>query len=105
VCHYTSAVLTTCSVDVLSHSAVRARNGGVLFATCYDEEILKSLANAAGSAVSITVKGDDVVWEEIDASTLTGSGGEGRVALTPGRQISYMHTTGRHQLIRVLTAT
>ena len=30
------AVLTTCSVDVLSHTAVRARNGGALFATCYE---------------------------------------------------------------------
>ena len=39
-----SAVLTTCSVDVLSHTAVRARNGGALFATCYDEALLASLA-------------------------------------------------------------
>ena len=39
-----SAVLTTCSVDVLSHTAVRARNGGALFATCYDEALLAPLA-------------------------------------------------------------
>ena len=65
------AVLTTCSVDVLSHSAVRARNMGCLFATCYDEAVLDSLAALDGEPVSASVMGgDEVVWEEVDASAV-----------------------------------
>ena len=68
-----TAVLTTCSVDVLSHSAVRARNGGVLFATCYDDALLTELAALdGGRAVSMKVgTGDNIVWEEIDAAAVT----------------------------------
>ena len=75
-----SAVLTTCSVDVLSHTAVRARNGGALFATCYDEALLASLAASAGSPVAVTVRGDDVSWRSVDAAelaTLAGGAGAG----------------------------
>lgn len=81
-----TAVLTTCSVDVLSHSAVRARNGGVLFATCYDDDTLKTLADAAGSAVSLTVKGDDVLWEEVDPASLELDGGGGEGAASGGKR-------------------
>lgn len=38
-----TAVLSGSSVDVLSHSAVRARNSKVFFATCYDAEVTQSL--------------------------------------------------------------
>jgi len=43
------------SVDVLSHSAVRARNGGVLFATCYDDALLTELAALDGGR-AVTMK-------------------------------------------------
>ena len=71
------AVFTTCSVDVLSHSAVRARNGGVLFATCYDEAMLERIAAAVGCPISVKTKGDDILWEVVDASALPEEGGGG----------------------------
>ena len=79
------AVLTTCSVDVLSHSAVRARNMNVLFATCYDEDVLNGLAELDGEAVSASVAGgDDVVWDIVDASAVAvGTGAGGSVSNVP----------------------
>ena len=78
------AVLTTCSVDVLSHSAVRARNMGCLFATCYDEAVLDSLAALDGEPVSASVMGgDEVVWEEVDASAVALGAGAGDVSSVP----------------------
>jgi hypothetical protein len=43
-----TAVLSGSSVDVLSHSAVRARNSKVFFATCYDAEVTQSLVALEG---------------------------------------------------------
>ena len=72
------AVLTTCSVDVLSHSAVRARNGGVLFATCYDEILLENLSQHVGDAMKVSVgKGEQIVWEEVDASAVDAAAANG----------------------------
>jgi len=94
------AVLTTCSVDVLSHSAVRARNGGVLFATCYDPDILKTLADADGAPMSVTVKGDDVAWEAVDASTIhgathAGTGASGRGLVPSGIKLEQIPFCGK----------
>jgi alpha-glucan,water dikinase len=43
-----TAVLSGSSVDVLSHSAVRARNSKVFFATCYDADTVQSLLTLDG---------------------------------------------------------
>lgn len=43
-----TAVLSGSSVDVLSHSAVRARNSKVFFATCYDAQVTQSLMALEG---------------------------------------------------------
>jgi alpha-glucan,water dikinase len=41
-------ILTKSTVDIVSHVAVRARNAGVLFATCYDEQAFATLKGRAG---------------------------------------------------------
>lgn len=42
------------SVDVLSHCAVRARNAGVLFASCQDVEVLEGLRQLAGGFMRLS---------------------------------------------------
>ena len=53
------ALLTPSSVDVLSHSAVRARNSGVLFATCHDLSVLDSLCEFVNEFASTKSIGSD----------------------------------------------
>lgn len=65
------AVVTGSSVDVLSHSAVRARNSDVLFATCYDPSILLSFTKMNGKSLKMSVGADEIVkWEEIEFSSI-----------------------------------
>ena len=49
------ALLTPDSVDVLSHSAVRARNGGVVMAACFDAGALAAVEQLSGRRVDVTV--------------------------------------------------
>ncbi|CEG01373.1 Pyruvate phosphate dikinase,PEP/pyruvate-binding [Ostreococcus tauri] len=66
-----TAVLTGSSVDVLSHSAVRARNGGVLFATCYEPTVLDKIGRNSKKAIKLSITADECVsFEEIDYSSL-----------------------------------
>jgi alpha-glucan,water dikinase len=60
-----TAVITSGTVDLVSHVAIRARNAGMLFASCYDTERLEELKALAGKAVSLSVdaKGDVIVGE------------------------------------------
>ena len=53
------ALLTPSSVDVLSHSAVRARNSDVLFATCHDLTVLDSLCAFVNEFASTKSIGSD----------------------------------------------
>ena len=53
------ALLTPSSVDVLSHSAVRARNSDVLFATCHDLSVLDSLCAFVNEFASTKSIGSD----------------------------------------------
>ncbi|GLC49607.1 Pyruvate phosphate dikinase, PEP/pyruvate binding domain, partial [Pleodorina starrii] len=46
--------------DVLSHSAVRARNMGVLLAGCYSGELVTKIRSHAGSRVMVRLEGADV---------------------------------------------
>jgi alpha-glucan,water dikinase len=59
------AIITPAVVDVLSHLSVRTRNAGLLFATCYDPEIIQRLKSLNGRLLKLSVdtKGD-VVFEE-----------------------------------------
>jgi alpha-glucan,water dikinase len=53
------ALLTPSSCDVLSHSAVRARNVHACFATCHDDALLRQLAEMQGSFVAVRLGGHD----------------------------------------------
>eukprot|EP00854_Cymbomonas_tetramitiformis_P001462 gene1462-2085_t len=55
------AVISSGSVDMLSHSAIRARNQGVLLACCSDAEELAPFAKMAGEAVQVSVTADGKV--------------------------------------------
>lgn len=49
------ALLTPDSVDVLSHSAVRARNSGVVMAACFDSDALAAVQQLSGRHVDVNV--------------------------------------------------
>jgi alpha-glucan,water dikinase len=49
------AVLTAGSVDVVSHVAIRARNQGVLLATCYDAETFQKLRSWEGQLMHVEI--------------------------------------------------
>jgi alpha-glucan,water dikinase len=51
------AVLTSASVDVVSHVAIRARNQGVLLATCYDVEAFEKLRSSEDQFMEVEVDG------------------------------------------------
>ena len=68
-----SAVVTPAVVDLLSHIAVRARNAGVLFATCYNAVRIDQLKSFRGKMLKlgITGGGDIVAEEAIGAAAVT----------------------------------
>jgi alpha-glucan,water dikinase len=60
-----TALLTGAVVDILSHLAVRARNAGLLFATCYDSGIIDKMKALDGAFLKLSVgTAGDVVYEE-----------------------------------------
>ncbi len=60
-----TAVLTSSAPDLVSHVAVRARNAGVLFATCFDAEEYQRLKELAGKTLSLHVTpSGDVQYSE-----------------------------------------
>ncbi|XP_025817671.1 alpha-glucan water dikinase, chloroplastic-like [Panicum hallii] len=64
------AVLTPDMPDVLSHVSVRARNSKVLFATCFDPEILSELQRNDGKLISVKPSTTDISYREIAESEL-----------------------------------
>jgi alpha-glucan,water dikinase len=64
-----TAVLTCDAPDLVSHVAVRARNVGVLFATCFDAEAYQRLKTFAGKSLSLRVTpSGDVEYQEGEGS-------------------------------------
>ena len=64
-----TAVLTSAMPDLVSHVAVRARNAGVLFATCFEAETYQQLKGMRDKTVSLRVSpGGDVDYEEAAAN-------------------------------------
>ncbi|NVM20952.1 MAG: hypothetical protein HWN68_04155 [Desulfobacterales bacterium] len=60
-----TAVVTPDVTDIVSHVAVRARNVHLLFATCYDADIIARLKSLSGHRVKLSVNAaGDVVFEE-----------------------------------------
>ncbi|MBU0485911.1 MAG: hypothetical protein KKB30_15515 [Proteobacteria bacterium] len=52
-----TGVITSAGVDVLSHVAVRARNSGIFFATCYDAKIMAELQQNKDTVQQINISG------------------------------------------------
>jgi alpha-glucan,water dikinase len=48
------------SLDILSHSAVRARNMGVVMAACFGPQAMADIKALAGSRVAVSLAGSDV---------------------------------------------
>ncbi|NOZ25827.1 MAG: hypothetical protein GXO94_07050 [Nitrospirae bacterium] len=66
-----TAVITPDAVDLVSHVAVRARNSGILFATCYDTKCLERLKSLRGRLLSFTVDSSgDLVFDEVEDETV-----------------------------------
>ena len=67
-----TAVLTSDSPDLVSHVAVRARNVGVLFATCFDAEEYPHFKELADQFLALRVTpGGDVEYAEREATGRT----------------------------------
>ena len=63
------AVILGGETDILSHVAVRARDAGVLFATCYDSQVMEQLKALRGRLLSFSVNSDgEVVFQEATAA-------------------------------------
>ena len=65
------AVITTELVDLVAHVAIRARNAGLLFATCYQRGTFEELKSFKGRrlALSVSVSGDVVIETAADGVT------------------------------------
>jgi len=68
------AILTPDGVDALSHLAIRARNGRLLFATCHDPETIDRIRCLEGESIRVTVSGSG------DVKVEQGEGGPAREA-------------------------
>jgi alpha-glucan,water dikinase len=58
------AILTPAGVDALSHLAIRARNGQILFATCYNPETIDGIRSLEGESIRVKVSGSGDVKVE-----------------------------------------
>lgn len=86
-----SAIVTPAVVDLLSHIAVRARNAGVLFATCYNAAQLDHLKSLKGHTLKMGITaGGDVVAEETAVAGVVPSAG---VKYSAGAAISPSFTS------------
>lgn len=64
------AVITHDVTDIVSHVAVRARNSRILFATCYDTEIINHLKTLNGRFLNFTIDvSGNVIFEEYTDNT------------------------------------
>jgi alpha-glucan, water dikinase len=64
-----AAVLTRSATDVLSHVAIRARNQGVLLATCHDDAAFAALCAQTGHVkVTVAASGDVVLSQAAPAA-------------------------------------
>lgn len=61
-----AAIITPASIDILSHLAVRSRNSGTLFGTCYDSEMLNRMKALRGHTLRLSVVSGDIVFEETE---------------------------------------
>eukprot|EP00899_Mesostigma_viride_P015827 jgi/Mesvir1/24245/Mv10949-RA.1 len=82
------AIVTPDAPDILSHSAVRARNEGVVFASCFDHKLLAAIQGLERIAVKVTPSQGIEFWDaaaEGQGNHAAGTGGsDARAALARG---------------------
>lgn len=67
------ALITPDMPDVLSHVSVRARNGKVCFATCFDPNILADLQAKEGRSLLLKPTPSDIIYSEVKEIELQSS--------------------------------
>ncbi|KAL3337248.1 hypothetical protein AABB24_029750 [Solanum stoloniferum] len=67
------ALITPDMPDVLSHVSVRARNGKVCFATCFDPNILADLQAKEGRILLLKPTPSDIIYSEVNEIELQSS--------------------------------
>jgi alpha-glucan,water dikinase len=93
------AVLTSRSVDLVSHVAVRARNAGLLFATCFDAATFAELKRQEGQHIELTLTsagdvkfatgGKATVVTRIARTAIPGAVGQAKAELRVLRQSEF----------------
>jgi alpha-glucan,water dikinase len=84
-----TAVLTADTPDLLAHAAVRARNAGVLLATCYEAPVYERLKGMRDLVISLRVTpGGDVEQTEGDEGLAKPLGGNPWASETSSRALS-----------------
>jgi alpha-glucan,water dikinase len=64
-----AAIITPSEIDILSHLAVRARNSRILFATCYDADMVGKLQSLGTQITALGVNASgEVIFEEQEAA-------------------------------------
>ncbi|MBF0336741.1 MAG: hypothetical protein HQL05_02820 [Nitrospirae bacterium] len=86
-----TAIISANNIDVVSHLGVRARNGAVLFATCYNKDVIERLKSFKGHCLNLLVTAaGEVLFED----TATGVSDP---RLNPDAT-SAQHSEARHQI-------
>jgi alpha-glucan,water dikinase len=75
------AVITPDLVDLVAHVAIRARNSGILFATCYDRDKFERLKSMKGENISLRINpsGDVEMYESAGDSSREALAGKAEI--------------------------
>lgn len=92
------AVLTPDMPDVLSHVSVRARNGKICFATCFDSGILSDLQGKDGKLLSLQPTSADVVYKEVNDSELSSPSSDNLEDAPPSISLVKKQFAGRYAI-------
>ncbi|KAL0654257.1 hypothetical protein Bca4012_096948 [Brassica carinata] len=92
------AVLTPDMPDVLSHVSVRARNGKICFATCFDSDILSDLQAMDGKLLSLKPTSADVVYSEVNDSELSNLSSDNSEEAPPSISLVKKQFVGRYAI-------
>ncbi|KAG2256802.1 hypothetical protein Bca52824_076096 [Brassica carinata] len=92
------AVLTPDMPDVLSHVSVRARNGKICFATCFDSGILSDLQAMDGKVLSLKPTSADVVYREVNESELSSQSSDNLEDVPPSISLVKKQFVGRYAI-------
>ncbi|MES0335024.1 MAG: PEP/pyruvate-binding domain-containing protein [Candidatus Magnetobacterium sp. LHC-1] len=96
-----TAIISANNIDVVSHLGVRARNGAVLFATCYNKDVIERLKSFKGRCLSLLVTAaGEVLFEDTATPDVTSAQrheARQKISLTPRNNAfeTYALTSGQ----------